>query len=275
MRDDPDLDDTVVVRRTRTLVPVPPPAGKVFLVGAGPGDPDLLTLKAVRCLAAAEVVIHDALIDPIVLELVPKRAERIYAGKRCGRHGATQDEINALLVHHARLGRTVVRLKGGDPFLFGRGGEEARALVAAGIEYEVVPGVTAGTAVPALAGIPVTQRGLASAVTFVTGHPGSGQGAVDWSGLARVPGTLVVFMGLHGLAAIARALIDGGRAPSTPAAAISNGTMPDQRIVVGTLEDLPARVEGAALPAPTLLVIGEVVSMRASLLSVVRTAAVQ
>jgi len=233
--------------------------GKVSLVGAGPGDPELLTLRALRLLRTADVIVYDALVDERVLEHRREGAELLYAGKRCGKSAMPQEAINSLLVRLARAGKEVVRLKGGDPFVFGRGGEEALALADAGIEFEIVPGVTSGVAVPASAGIPVTHRGVARAVTFVTGH--GADSTPDWSSIARAPGTIVVFMGLTSLRTIAAELIAGGRAATTPVAVIANGTREDQRTVIGTLETIAADVERAALPSPALLVIGEVVAL--------------
>lgn len=239
--------------------------GRVVLVGAGPGDPDLLTVRAMRELRHAEVLLYDALIPPALLSLAPDACECIDVGKRGdGTRGVPQERIGALLVGWALEGRSVVRLKGGDPFVFGRGGEEASALVAAGIPFEVVPGVTSPLAVPAYAGIPVTDRRASSSVAVVTGHragddPG---GAIDWEGLARSAGTLVVVMATAWLEDIARRIVDGGRDPRTPAAAIENGTTPRQRVVVAPLGELPARVAEAGLRAPTVIVVGEVVRFR-------------
>lgn len=237
--------------------------GKVYLVGGGPGDPELLTLKAKRCLETCDVVVYDALIDPQLLEHCGPRTERVYAGKRHGDHAMPQTEINALLVKLGRAGKVVTRLKGGDPFVFGRGGEEALALVEAGIPFEIVPGVSAGAAVPAYAGVPITHRGLARSVTFVTGHPGSGDGsddATDWASIAKVPGTIVVFMGLTSLASIAAALVAGGKAASTPVAVIAHGTTREQRTVTATLDT--AADAARDLPSPALVVIGDVVALR-------------
>ncbi len=239
--------------------------GSVTLVGAGPGDPGLITVAGREALSEAEVVVHDFLVDPRVLALAPGSARRLYAGKRAGQHQIPQSRIHRLLIRHARLGRRVVRLKGGDSFVFGRGGEEAEACRRAGIPFRVVPGVTSGSAVPACAGIPVTHRGLASAVAFVTGHEDRGKagGAVDWEALARFPGTLVFFMAMRALPSISRNLVAGGMAPSTPAAAIRWGSLPEQETVTGTLAGLPARA--AALGTPALIVVGNVVRLRRSL----------
>jgi uroporphyrin-III C-methyltransferase len=240
-------------------------SGAVYLVGAGPGVPDLLTVRGLRCLQAADVVVYDRLLDPRVLDEAPRRARRIYAGKSPGRHALRQEEINALLVRHARAGRTVVRLKGGDPFVFGRGGEEALACAAAGVPCEVVPGVTSAVAVPALAGIPLTHRGLAAGFAVVTGHAAGEAGdGHDWSALARID-TLVVLMGAARLAEIAAILLAHGRAPETPAAVIERGTLPGERILEGTLATLPALGERDGLQSPATLVVGEVVRLRARL----------
>ncbi|MGB2937266.1 MAG: uroporphyrinogen-III C-methyltransferase [Phycisphaerae bacterium] len=238
--------------------------GRVYLVGAGPGDPGLLTLRGRDCLSRADVVVYDHLVSPRLLDLAPQRAERIYAGKQAADHTLSQDEINALLVERARAGATVVRLKGGDPFVFGRGGEEALALADAGVEFEVVPGVTAAVAAAAYAGIPVTHRGLASAVAFVTGHEAEEKGgsAIDWEALARWKGTLVFYMGVENLAKICRKLTDHGLAPDTPAAAIRWGTTPRQDVLTATVATLPQRAASADLKPPAVILVGEVVRLR-------------
>lgn len=240
--------------------------GIVYLVGAGPGDPGLLTRRGFDVLSAAEVVVYDQLANDRLLDLAPDSAERIGAGKTSGRHTIPQEEINRLLVEHARRGRRVVRLKGGDPFVFGRGGEEAEHLRAEGIPFVVVPGVTAGVGVTAYAGIPVTHRDTSSAVAFVTGHndPEADE-RLDWPALALFPGTLVVYMGVTRLAALCRVLTRHGKPPETPAALVQWGTLPRQRTVVATLADLPERVSEAGLGAPALLVVGGVVERRDSL----------
>jgi uroporphyrinogen III methyltransferase/synthase len=224
----------------------------VYLVGAGPGDPGLATRRAAELLAGAGVVVYDRLAAPALLDLAPPDATRISVGKAPGRAEATQDEINALLVEHGRAGRTVVRLKGGDPFVFGRGGEEAEALAAAGVPFEVVPGVTSAVAAPAYAGIPVTHRGVASHVTIVTGHedPTKDRGEVDWEQLARVGGTLVVLMGAGRIESIAARLLAGGLAPDTPVAAVTRGTLPEQRTRRATLGTV-----AAALPEPPAAIV--------------------
>ncbi len=214
----------------------------VYLVGAGPGDPALLTTRALELIAVADVIVYDRLIPPEALAGAKAGAELIYAGKRGGGESADQDEIERLLVERGSAGSTVVRLKGGDPFLFGRGGEEAEALAEAEIQFEIVPGVTAGAAAPAYAGIPVTHRDAASAVAFVTGHedPSKSEPALDWNALAAFPGTLVVYMGTRRLQAITETLIRAGRSPREPAAVVERGTFPDQRVVEGTLETVAA-----------------------------------
>jgi uroporphyrin-III C-methyltransferase/precorrin-2 dehydrogenase/sirohydrochlorin ferrochelatase len=240
----------------------PPRSGRVLLVGAGPGDPGLLTVRGRDALAAADVVVYDRLVGDALLDLAPPSALRIFAGKTRGDHTMPQSAINAVLVHHARQGRLVVRLKGGDPFVFGRGGEEAEALAAAGIPFEVVPGVSAAVAVPAYAGIPVTHRRLSSSFAVVTGHddPDKSRAPVDWAGLATAVDTLVVLMGQARLEHIARELIAHGRASDTPVALISAGTTAAQRVVECRLEE--AGDVARDLPAPLLVVIGEVVSLR-------------
>lgn len=242
-------------------------AGRVFLVGAGPGDPDLLTLKGKRCLELAEVVVYDALVGAALLDHCPPSAQRIYVGKRDGRHSLPQEETSALLVREARAGHVVVRLKGGDPFVFGRGGEEALALARAGVAFEIVPGVSAGVAVPAYAGIPVTHRAVSGAVTFFTAHECAKAGGPSepWEALARAPGTLVAFMGVRRLHDVAQGLISGGRAAETPTAVISMGTTANQRTVVGTLATIGDLVAQANLEPPGLLVVGEVVRLREAL----------
>jgi uroporphyrin-III C-methyltransferase len=230
----------------------------VSLIGAGPGDPGLLTVRGAELLSRADVVIYDRLIGHELLELAPPGAELIDVGKSPGT-SALQAEINARLIEYGRSGRRVVRLKGGDPFVFGRGGEEAEALRAAGVEYEVVPGVSSAFAAPAAAGIPVTHRGLASSVTVVTGHVGEGSGPerVDWDALGRAGGTLVVLMGMSGRQRIAEELLASGRPADTPAAVVHWGTTASQRVVRSTLSEL-ASVD---LPAPAVIVIGPVAGL--------------
>jgi uroporphyrin-III C-methyltransferase len=225
----------------------------VSLVGAGPGDPDLLTVKAVRLLASADVVVHDALVGDGVLALVPESAERIDVGKRPGRP-IPQEMISALLVELGRQGKLVVRLKGGDPFVFGRGGEEAQALTEAGVPFEIVPGISSSVAAPAAAGIPVTHRGVSAAFTVVTGHRRAGEPDIDWRSLAAVRGTIVVLMGVAQRAEIATELMAGGLEPSTPVAAIESATTDAQVVGRWTLSELAA----ADVRSPAVIVIGAV-----------------
>ncbi len=238
--------------------------GVVYLVGAGPGDPGLMTARALELIAGADVIYHDRLIPPGALDGARADAELVYVGKEPGRPSVPQDEISERLVEAARSGNSVVRLKGGDPFVFGRGGEEAEALRGAGVEFEVVPGVTAGVAATAYAGIPVTHRDDASAVAFVTGHedPEKAETGLDWEALARFPGTLVLYMGVKRLSENAAALIAGGRDPDQPAAAVERGTMAGQRTVTATLGTLASEVERAGIGAPAVIVVGEVVGRR-------------
>jgi len=241
-------------------------AGMVYLVGAGPGDLELITVKGRRLLERADTVVYDALVDPRLLDVCRPSAVRTFVGKRSGCHSRAQQDINALLVEEARAGRVVVRLKGGDPFLFGRGGEEAQALAAAGIRFEVVPGVSAGIAVPAYAGIPLTHRGVAAEVVFLTGHDSAASPSpVDWARYAASKATLVVFMGHGGLAAIARLLLEHGRDARCPVAVISHGTTGAQRTVVAPLGAIADEVTAAALEPPVLVVVGEVVGLRETL----------
>jgi uroporphyrinogen III methyltransferase / synthase len=239
----------------------------VYVVGAGPGDPGLMTRRSLDLIAAADVILYDRLIPPDALEGARPDAELRYVGKEPGAAALEQDEINALLVEHGRAGKRVVRLKGGDPFVFGRGGEEAEALAAADVPFEVVPGVTAGVAAPAYAGIPVTHRDVASAVAFVTGHedPAKEDSALDWPALARFPGTLVFYMGVGRLPQIAAELIAAGRDPAEPAAVVARGTFPGQRTVTGTLADIASRVSAAGLRPPAITVIGPVAGLRDTL----------
>jgi uroporphyrinogen III methyltransferase/synthase len=237
--------------------------GVVYLVGAGPGDPGLMTARSLELLASADTILHDRLIPAGALDGARAEAELVYVGKRPGDKAMEQGEIEALMVERARAGLSVVRLKGGDPFVFGRGGEEAEALAAAGVEFEVVPGVTAGVAAPAYAGIPVTHREDASAVAFVTGHEDSeAETALDWEALGRFPGTLVLYMGVRNLPQIAERLAAAGRDPAEPAAAVERGTQGGQRTVVSTLEGLPAAVAEAGLGAPAILLFGPVAARR-------------
>ena len=236
----------------------------MYLVGAGPGDPGLLTARALELIATADVVLYDRLIPASALTGARADAELIYVGKEGGGPSMPQGQIDQALLDHARAGRTVVRLKGGDPFVFGRGGEEAEALRGAGIAVEIVPGVTAGVAAPAYAGIPVTHREAASAVAFITGHedPAKPESSLAWSALASFPGTLVVYMGVRQLGAIAERLLASGRASDEPAAVIERGTLSDQRVVTGTLETIAARAAAEAVRAPAIAVLGSVVALR-------------
>lgn len=234
-------------------------SGTVYLVGAGPGDPDLITVKGLKVLRLADVVVYDRLVHPDLLQEVREDADRIYVGKSPNNHCIPQESINEILVEHAQLGRLVVRLKGGDPFVFGRGGEEAFALAAAGIPFQVVPGITSSISVPAYAGIPVTHRNVSSAFTVVTGHSCREGDDPDWISLARA-GTLVILMGLRRLPTIAQTLIDAGLDASTPAAVISSGATNSQNVVDGTLENIGRRTRH--LETPATIVIGRVVSLR-------------
>lgn len=242
--------------------------GGVALVGAGPGDPGLMTVRGLAILRKAQVVVYDRLIDPRLLDEAPPRALRVFVGKASGAHTLPQSEINALLVGHARRGQRVVRLKGGDPFVFGRGGEEAEALAAAGIPFEVVPGVSSAVAAPAAAGIPVTHRAVASSFAVVTGHEDDRKSfsRVDWARLATAVDTLVILMGLENLPRIARALRQAGRAAETPAAVIERGATTGQRVVVGRLDTIATRVAAAGVRSPAVIVVGDVVALRPRLL---------
>ncbi len=237
--------------------------GKVYLVGSGPGDPELLTLKARRLIDNAEVVIFDQLPGKAILDSMPANAEKIDVGKYAGNHTMTQAEINELLLQKAKEGKRVVRLKGGDPYVFGRGGEEAEVLAAEGIEFEVVPGITSAIAVPAYAGIPVTHRESTSMVTFITGHedPTKPESGLDWETLAKFEGTIVILMGVKMLGRNAEELIKYGKDPSTPVAVIERGTRPDQRVTVGTLANIAELAKEYKIKAPAITVIGDVVKM--------------
>lgn len=241
--------------------------GKVYLVGAGPGDPGLLTLKGKECIEKGDVVIFDNLANRSFLSYARKEAEIIYAGKEGSRHALSQEEINTLILDRARKGLTVVRLKGGDPFIFGRGGEEAQEVVKAGLLFEVVPGVTSAIAVPAYAGIPLTHRDFTSTVAFITGHedPKKGKSDIAWDKLSTGAGTLVFLMGMGNLSRIAAGLMEHGRSPETPVAVIQKGTLDEQRAVVGTLRDIGAIAEREGLKPPSIIVVGDVVRLREDL----------
>ncbi len=241
--------------------------GKVYLVGAGPGDPGLISQKGLEYLAQADIVVYDRLLDQRLLDLAPPQAERIYVGKKALEHAREQAEINRLLVEKANQGKTVVRLKGGDPFVLGRGGEEAQALADNRVPFEVVPGVSSAVAVPAYAGIPVTHRGLASSFAVITGHEASSKASpgIAWEKLATGVDTLVFLMGMQNLPKIVAKLAEHGRPPDTPVAVIKDGTRPEQRTVVGSLTDIVDKVTEQHLPAPAVVVIGEVVRLREKL----------
>lgn len=238
--------------------------GKVYLVGAGPGDPGLMTLKGKTLLEHADVVIYDALVSPAILAMIGPQAEKIAAGKRRGRHSKPQSETTQLLIAKAQANAIVVRLKGGDPFVFGRGGEEMADLVKAGVPVEVVPGITAGIAAPAYAGIPVTHREYSSAVTFVTGHETAGKyrPQVNWQAIARGSETIVIYMGVHNLPNLIPQLVAGGLSPDTPIALIHWGTTPQQAELVGTLATIVQQVEASQLAAPAVAIVGKVVNLQ-------------
>ncbi len=238
--------------------------GRVYLVGAGPGDPGLITVKGLRCLQQADVVIYDRLVDETILSEVRPDAEKIYVGKSSNHHTLEQGEINRLLVEKAQEGKSVVRLKGGDPFVLGRGGEEAEALVRHRIPFEVVPGVSSAVAVPAYAGIPVTHRNVASSFTVVTGHKASGKGGpeIAWDKLAATADTLVVLMGIGNLPYVVDELIKNKKLPATPVAVITQGTTGRQCCVTGTLQDIVEKVKSNKLEPPSVIVIGDVVKFR-------------
>jgi len=233
-------------------------SGRVVIVGAGPGDPDLLTFRAMRAIQTADVIVYDRLIGPDILDYARRDAERVFVGKRRSAHYRTQDEINALLLERAQSGQTVVRLKGGDPFVFGRGGEEADFLRTHGVDAEIVPGITAAVGAAAYAGMPLTHREHASAVTFVTGHAKDGEPDLDWSHLAKARQTIVVYMGVDSVERTSRRLVEHGMAPHMPAAVVENATRRDQIVVAGTVGELPAMVAANGIRGPAVLVIGEV-----------------
>jgi uroporphyrin-III C-methyltransferase len=239
--------------------------GKVWLVGAGPGDPDLLTVKAARLIGAADAIVYDHLVGEGVRALFPAGCRQIYVGKKAAKHTMKQEEINQLLVDLAGAGLAVLRLKGGDPFIFGRGGEELEILEAAGIPFEVVPGVTAAAGCAAYSGFPLTHREHAQSVTFVTGHLKDGSVNLDWPGLARPGQTVVFYMGIGAAEQICRQMIAHGLPAQTPAAVIRKGTLPDQQTLLATLGSLPQRIAESAIKPPALIVIGSVVDLRRKL----------
>nr|WP_275890543.1 siroheme synthase CysG [Acinetobacter seifertii] len=241
------------------------PKGEVYLVGAGPGDPELLTLKALRLMQQADVVIYDRLVSQPILELCRRDATKIYVGKARSNHSVPQDGINALLVEYAQQGKRVCRLKGGDPFIFGRGGEEIQELFQAGVPFQVVPGITAASGCSAYAGIPLTHRDYAQSVRFLTGHLKEGSPELPWNELVYENQTLVLYMGLVGLERICEQLIAHGQRPDMPVALISKGTTPEQKVVVGSLADIASKVTEHQIHAPTLTIIGEVVRLREQL----------
>src|SRR5215813_8881964 len=248
----------------RTIEPGEPV--NVALVGAGPGDPGLMTVRGLALLRRADVIVYDRLVDPRLLDEARPDALRVFAGKASGRHTMDQRHINALLVRHASRGRRVVRLKGGDPFVFGRGGEEAEALAAAGVPFEVVPGVSSAIAAPAYAGVPLTHRGVASSFAVVTGHEcAKNADRVDWRRLATAVDTLVILMGIAALPRIARELLAHGRAPQTPVALVHWGTTERQIVLTGRLDDIAPRARAAGLASPVVIVVGDVVALRARL----------
>lgn len=258
-------DEADATRQTMArLNRAPRPAeGIVHIVGAGPGDPDLLTVKALRLLQQADVIVHDRLVGPGILDRARRDAERVYAGKRRSDHGMGQDALNALMVERTRRGQRVVRLKGGDPFIFGRGGEEQDYLRRHGVRVEIVPGITAAAGCAAAAGIPLTHRDHASALTLVTGHGTDGEPDVDWASLATPGQTLAVYMGVAMAAPLTARLLDAGLAPATPVAVVENGTLPDQRIHRATLGGLPALVETETITGPAMIIVGTVAGLAA------------
>jgi uroporphyrin-III C-methyltransferase len=241
--------------------------GKVYIVGAGPGDPELITVKAARLIGSADVILYDRLVSEETIALAKEDCELIYVGKHPGEPSTPQERINEMLVEKAREGGNVVRLKGGDPFLFGRGGEEAQVLSGEGIPYEIVPGITSAISVPAYAGIPVTQRHVASSVAFITGHEASTKtkGTVEWERIARSVDTLVVMMGIRNLGSIVERLIKGGRDPETPVAIIEKGTTKEQRTITGTLGTIEAKARAEDIKPPAITIIGDVVNLRKEL----------
>jgi uroporphyrin-III C-methyltransferase/precorrin-2 dehydrogenase/sirohydrochlorin ferrochelatase len=256
-----DAAEKALQRRIDAIDAAKAPVGEVYLVGGGPGDPDLLTFRALRLMQEADVVVYDRLVSPAVLELVRRDAERIYAGKERDNHALPQEDINHLLVRLAKEGKRVVRLKGGDPFIFGRGGEEIDTLAAEGISFQVVPGITAAAGCASYAGIPLTHRDYAQSVVFVTGHLQDGTVNLNWKALVQPRQTIVFYMGLHGIDTICRELIGHGMPASTMAALVQQGTTRNQRVLTGDLATLPTIVEKAHVKAPTLIIVGDVVKL--------------
>lgn len=255
------MNSAIPIQVVRNTATAEPRDGRVSLVGAGPGDPDLLTLRAARRLAEADVVIYDNLVGAGVLELIPPHVERIFVGKESSNHSMPQDEISALLVAHARRGRRVVRLKGGDPFVFGRGGEELRVLADAGVAVELVPGITAALGACAGTGIPLTHRDFAQSCVFVTGHRKDGSLDLDWCALARPQQTVVIYMGIGSLETIAEQLMAHGLPAATPVALVRRATHADQDTVVGCLDTIAALATHHRVTPPALIIVGQVVSL--------------